>query len=446
MNSVSIDRLVRAALLGFLCVSSASVFGQGNLTPPGAPAPTMRTLDQVEPRTIVAQPISPANLPFNITAEGSYYLTGNIVAPAGHTSVGINVDASNVTIDLNGFELVGVTGSGSGIFITGGRTNIAVRNGTIRNWGSNGIDGAGNQRVQAESLRVISNTSTGLFLDAGAVALKCTSYGNGGNGIIGKAHSLIRDCDTSANGIEGISVGAGSVVQGCVVNGNSSRGIDVLDGGTIDNCSVSASGINGVTFVTTANVDGILITKNCTVTATISNGNTGYGLNISASGVGNGAAISGSTFNLNTVGGIVAETGCAVTNCTIDGNGNSVSSQAVKANGGTLISGCNVSNNAGYGIYLAQNANRIVGNFVASNQNAGVAAPTTSGNVIDGNTVISNSGNGINAGGTGNLVVRNVAHSNTLGNFSISAGNANGQVLSPGTAFTNSDPTANISY
>jgi hypothetical protein len=40
---------------------------QGSLTPPpGAPAPTMKTLDQIEART----PISSA--PFTISAPGSY--------------------------------------------------------------------------------------------------------------------------------------------------------------------------------------------------------------------------------------------------------------------------------------------------------------------------------------------------------------------------------------
>src|SRR5438105_5129643 len=42
-----------------------SSFGQGSLTPPGAPAPSMKTLQQVEPRT----PISSA--PFTITNSGS---------------------------------------------------------------------------------------------------------------------------------------------------------------------------------------------------------------------------------------------------------------------------------------------------------------------------------------------------------------------------------------
>ena len=37
----------------FFFAMSMSIFAQGSLTPPGAPAPTMKTLDQVEARTII---------------------------------------------------------------------------------------------------------------------------------------------------------------------------------------------------------------------------------------------------------------------------------------------------------------------------------------------------------------------------------------------------------
>ena len=73
---------------------------QGSLTPPGgAPAPTMKTLDQVEART----PID--SIPFTITEGGSYYLTANLTGVP--LADGITVNASDVTIDLNGYTLDG---------------------------------------------------------------------------------------------------------------------------------------------------------------------------------------------------------------------------------------------------------------------------------------------------------------------------------------------------
>jgi hypothetical protein len=90
---------VALALLALSTLNSqlSTAFAQGSLTPPGAPAPTMITLQQIEPRT----PIS--SVPFTITTPGSYYLTTNLYSPSGN---GITVSANDVTIDLNGFALV----------------------------------------------------------------------------------------------------------------------------------------------------------------------------------------------------------------------------------------------------------------------------------------------------------------------------------------------------
>src|SRR5450631_969089 len=86
--------LILFFLSSFLLLPSA--FPQGNLTPPGAPAPTMKTLDQIEART----PISSA--PFTISTPGSYYLTANLPVTTGNAIV---ISANNVTLDLNGFTI-----------------------------------------------------------------------------------------------------------------------------------------------------------------------------------------------------------------------------------------------------------------------------------------------------------------------------------------------------
>ena len=53
--------------------SATALFGQGSLAPPVAPQPSMRSLDQIEPRTPILSP------PFTINTGGSYYLTGNVI-------------------------------------------------------------------------------------------------------------------------------------------------------------------------------------------------------------------------------------------------------------------------------------------------------------------------------------------------------------------------------
>src|SRR4051812_3731428 len=106
------------SLLGSLLLSSlltATCFAQGSLTPPGAPGASMKSLDQVEART----PITSAA--FNISSSGSYYLTTNLYGG----SYGIAVGADNVTIDLNGFALIG-PGSGTAINVNGNFRSLRV--------------------------------------------------------------------------------------------------------------------------------------------------------------------------------------------------------------------------------------------------------------------------------------------------------------------------------
>jgi hypothetical protein len=106
----------------------STAFAQGSLTPPGAPAPTMKSADQIEPRTIINAVNTPGdsgNL-FIITNSGSYYLTTNLVGVIGKS--GIKITANNVTVDLNGFAVQGpgaLSGVGGvGISIPGAQNNI----------------------------------------------------------------------------------------------------------------------------------------------------------------------------------------------------------------------------------------------------------------------------------------------------------------------------------
>src|SRR4026208_191371 len=104
-----------------LCIFPSDLLAQGALTPPGAPAPMMKTLQQIEPRFPIFA------IPTNISVPGSWYLTTNLTGTAGN---GITIQADNVTLDLNGFALVGP--GNVAISAASARFNLCVRNGTIR--------------------------------------------------------------------------------------------------------------------------------------------------------------------------------------------------------------------------------------------------------------------------------------------------------------------------
>jgi hypothetical protein len=148
-------RNVLLATTALLLHPSSLIFGQGSLAPSGAPAPTMKTLDQVEARTPLAGGTSPLTI-----GSGSYYLTGNLNISSTSAN-GITVSGSHVTIDLNGFTLAGPSsGTGAGIYLLGGVSNVIIVNGTIRNWGSP-ASALGNPNPRRK-LRVISNGGNGI--------------------------------------------------------------------------------------------------------------------------------------------------------------------------------------------------------------------------------------------------------------------------------------------
>jgi parallel beta helix pectate lyase-like protein len=236
------------AVTPFLAVvlGSALLAPAGSLDPPGPPAPTMKPLDVVEPRT----PIS--SLPFVISTAGSYYLTSNLTYTGGN---GITVNAGPVTIDLNGFTL---DGGGSpafvGVYVAIPIGPITLRDGTIMGFGA-GIDAISASSVLLQDLTVKSCTGSGVQLTDGIIT-GCTFLSDGLSGIIASGVVIVRDTRSSGSYAGMDLQGSRSLVDDCVLDGNFGWGIRIGS----------------------SNGDGILIRDRVMVAENNVYGNTGDGI------------------------------------------------------------------------------------------------------------------------------------------------------------------------
>lgn len=295
------------SIAAVLATSATIALAQGSLTPPGAPAATMKTLDQLEART----PIS--SLPYTISSSGSYYLTANLNGISN--SDGITVTADNVTIDLNGFTIAG-NPSYTAVVVSGTRKNVSVINGTIYNWARGGIGAATSTGCLFERLRISNCSAAGLYAGfhstikdcvatanvSGIIAsngcniANCTVSGNSSTGIQSAGGALIVNCTANSNAFYGILAGFGSTVTGCTVVGNSNGGIANIFNGTVANCTVAdnlGTGIAAAYFSTI---------RNCNVT-----GNTNHGISLGNNNVAidNSCMDNGTPGNTNTAGILV---------------------------------------------------------------------------------------------------------------------------------------------
>ena len=262
----------------FFFLTSSIALSQGPLNPLGAPAPMMKTLDQIESRTPIAF------LPFTITTPGSYYFTRNLEFTA-LTGNSITIATNNVTLDLNGFTLISTAEvTGNAIQVdnqgTAGLSNIAIKNGKIagnttvtvtenptnRTWSvsqagfSTGIkaQGLSSRNLIVDQIQVTGCRSIGISASGGSVincpvssngsiginafegsVTNCTASSNGGTGIFS---SSVTNCIARYNSDTGIS---SSVVMNCVASSNGDIGIQAYRG-SVANCMASSNGGNGI--------------------------------------------------------------------------------------------------------------------------------------------------------------------------------------------------------
>jgi len=225
---------------------------------------------QDEPRI----PIS--SVPIKITSPGSYYLTGDLTLTVPDQNA-IEVDVNNVTIDLMGFNLTGPgSGSGRGIDL-GMRSNVEIRNGTVYNFGGEGI----------YSSQFFDIETFDSFFGDGHRVIDVRAVANHGGGIVlnGWNH-LARGCLALKNRIYGIYMGGAAKAMCNIANYNWMGGLVVGPGSTVLENTVSGNGF-----------DGIVIWCGCTAVNNTASFNVGCGIWMSA-----GCNVTGNTTAFNSRG------------------------------------------------------------------------------------------------------------------------------------------------
>lgn len=224
-------------------VSVVSVLGTlliaGPLDPPPGPvAPTYKTLAEIEPRIAINSANTPgdASSVFRITQRGSYYLTGNISgAPGKHT---IKIEADEVTVDLNGFSIIGTGTSLDGLSTPVPRRSITVRNGTIREHGGSGIFLGTSNPVLLEDLTSSSNLFDGVWPGSGATVNRVKAINNAKDGfnLSNTLASTLSDCVATGNDA-GFKTPGGSVSYvRCLAQSNRLNGFEISYGGRVTEC------------------------------------------------------------------------------------------------------------------------------------------------------------------------------------------------------------------
>jgi hypothetical protein len=168
--------------------------------------------------------------PVTISQPGSYVLSSNLTVPDAFTTA-IEIAADHVTVDLNGFAILGPVdcsggfpcagepppiergGDGVGSLLDNPRFNITVRNGTVQGMGASGVSLYGDSNV-VEHVNARSNGGLGIILrrsiDSGASTVRhAMAQRNGGVGIYVDV-GLVSHSTASVNENAGIFVGQGT--------------------------------------------------------------------------------------------------------------------------------------------------------------------------------------------------------------------------------------------
>ncbi len=242
-----------------------------------------------------------AGFPVTLALAGSYRLTSSLTVPDAITTA-IEMTASDITLDLNGFKIGGPTvssgdpigcaptGAGIGVVSLEEVDGLTVKNGTVSGFGLYGVLLQGDYG-RVENLLAENNRFDGIHLGSHSVLLDNHAWSNGSDGLASGGWSRVEGNVADSNGVYGLTIGGHSRIAGNIATNNESDGINASGSTVIEgNTSTNNDG------------DGIEANTGCVVLGNSSTFNGGFGLMAIVAHVG----YSGNTFvgnNPNSVSG-----------------------------------------------------------------------------------------------------------------------------------------------
>lgn len=422
----------RVCLIGsVLSCALAAIAVAGPLTPPPGPvAPTMKTLQQVEPRVPLEFVPGDSEAMHVITQPGSYYMTSCVTLAPGKTTF-IRVGASNVTIDMMGFEADGQNVPDAvgirPVPFKGTYSGLVVMNGSFTHWyqGINATDGS---YIVGGRYERLTFNQTGL------------------TGLLAGDFSLITDCTGENCGADCFVMYNGGSFSNCVARG-AGTGFNCGHGATLSNCQAQDCGTGFYSFF-----DNVFTGCGAVYCGTGWYGNGGHTLmNCSAQKCIYGFALADRNAltgcNASATGIDAVELGAQ--NTVTNGNFSQNYSTGIRLFGsGNLVHGCTASYNGGPGLLAdALSSDNTIRDNHVSECYAGTGIEVQGvRSRIEGNHVSGCAGTGIVVYGAANLVIRNSACGNGIGpsdQYFIDSSNAAGPVLNPADLAGSSNPHAN---
>jgi len=409
-----------AAVFLIMCALGAAgvvMTRAGDLTPPaGAPAPTFKTLDEVEPSTPLTQDTTPgdATAVFRITEPGAYHLVDEVIT-LGPGTVGIAIESDDVTLDLRGFRLAGGTGGGFGGAApeggpnfgidAQGRESVVIRNGIITGSWDAGVEATGGEQIVVEDV-LFADALSGVRLATGRVS-RC-EFRNVNRGVVASGAAVVEQCNFDASDLQAITLGENSRVTECTMDecginaADFTAVIEVGDDSIVSDCAIRESLHTGVRTGARSIVRDTVFRRN----------NQGFfsgagpGIETGIQSLVSGCVVAG-TFDQ----GILVFFASRVENCIVSGtNGNGI--EVVLA---CEVIGCEVDNvNTGDGIH-GLGGDTIVDCQVTGAADDGIEI-VDRGGVVSRCTVRNNAGAGVRVGETG-TVTECSAYNNEDGYF-----------------------------